>query len=127
MLMLDSDVIVNWEGNKFDLPAYLRTRGHEPVGLSAIAWQQLWAGAEHFEPARAAKRRRFLADIFPAVRIVAFDTAQAREAAVLDGRLKMSGQQIGYADTLIAAAALAQGAELLTFNRAEFERVGVPL
>ena len=63
MLMLDSDVIVNWEGNKFDPPAYLRTRGHEPVALSAI----------------------------------------------------------GYADTLIAAAALAQGAELLTFNRAEFD------
>ena len=125
--MLDANAFVNWEAKRFDLPGYLRKRGSEPVAVSAIVWQQLWFGAEHFESDRAAKRRRFLTAIFPFVRVVSFDAAHAREAAVLDARLRISGQQVGYADTLIAAAALTLGAELLTFNRAEFERTGVPL
>ena len=112
MLMLDANAFIGWENRTFDLPLYLRGRGSEVVAVSAVVWEQLWFGAEHFEPARAAKRRRFLADIFPHLRVVAFDMAQAREAATLDARLKVSGQQIGYADTLIAAAALVHGAEL---------------
>lgn len=125
--MLDSDAFINWEGRKFDLVSYLRSRASESVGVSAIVWQQLWFGAELFEAARSAKRRRLLSSLYPAVKVIPFDVSQAREAAALDARMKSAGTQIGYADTLIAAAALCCNAELLTFNKSEFERAGVTL
>ena len=103
--MLDSDAFINWEGRKFDLVSYLRSRASENVGVSAIVWQQLWFGAELFEAARSAKRRRFLSSLYPAVKVIPFDVSQAREAA----------------------AALCCNAELLTFNKSEFERAGVTL
>lgn len=127
VLMLDSNAFIHWEGRKFDLIAYLRSRASDAVGVSSIVWQELWFGAEHFEPARSAKRRRFLTSIYPFIKVIPFDVSQAREAAALDARLKSAGTQIGYADTLIAAAVTCCNAELLTFNREEFERTGISL
>lgn len=127
MVMLDSDAVARWEKGEFDLPGWLANRGQEPVGVSAVVWTQLWFAAEKFDSARSSKRRRYLMAIFPFIRIVPFDTAQAREAAILDARLQTAGQTIGWPDTLIAAAAISCQAELLTFNRDEFDRAGVCL
>jgi tRNA(fMet)-specific endonuclease VapC len=125
--MLDADSFALWEKGEFDLPRWLEARGDEPVAISAVVWEQLWFAAEKWQPERSAKRRAKLQAIYPAVRIIPFDVAQAREAARLDARLKTAGQPIGWPDTLIAAAALVCQAELLTFNRAEFDQAGVPL
>jgi predicted nucleic acid-binding protein len=53
--------------------------------------------------------------------VMPFGRAHASRAAELAAEMKMNA--IGAADTQIAAMALVDGAELLTFNRGHFERV----
>jgi predicted nucleic acid-binding protein len=90
------------------------------MAFPATVWQQLQFGAFAWSPERAAKRQKFLAalDRLP---VVAFSRAHAKRAAELAAELK--AYQIGFADFQIAASAVVDGAELLTFNREHFGRV----
>jgi len=54
---------------------------------------------------------------------VPFDAGAAREAAAADALLRRAGLPIGPMDTLIAGAALAHGATLVTHNLSEFRRI----
>ena len=57
-------------------------------------------------------------------------TSQAELAGRIAGDLERIGQQIGVADTMIAAIALDSGLELVTVNTSDFQRVqqlGYPL
>lgn len=117
---IDADAFVRWEKGQFDLPGWLSTKGEEPMAFPATVWQQLQFGTFAWSSARAAKRRRFLAAM-ERLPVVAFSRAHAERAAELAAGLKL--QQIGFADFQIAASALEDGAELLTFNREHFGRV----
>jgi predicted nucleic acid-binding protein len=119
-IYIDADAFIRWEKGEFDLPGWLSAKADEPMAIPATVWQQLQFGAFAWSPERAAKRRRFLAaiDLLP---VVAFSRAHAERAAELAAELKL--QQIGFADFQIAASALEDGAELLTFNREHFGRV----
>jgi len=117
---LDADVIARWEKGDFDLPAWLAERENEPLGIPATVWQQLQFGAFAWSPERAAKRRRFLDEI-SGLGVVPFSRAHAERAARLGADLRR--EQIGFADFQIAASALVDDAELLTFNRKHFSRV----
>lgn len=117
---IDADAIVLWEKGKFDLPAWLTTNAAGPVALPATVWQQLNFGVFAWEKARADKRRRFL-QIIGELPVVPFGRIHAERAARLAAELKLN--TIGFADFQIAAMALEDGAELLTFNREHFSRV----
>jgi len=117
---IDANAFIQWEKGEFDLPAWAEMNlGDEPPLFPATVWQQLNYGVYAWPPERAAKRRRFLAAIRASV--VPFRRPHAVRAAQLEAELRR--EDIGFADCQIAAMALEDGAELLTFNRKHFERV----
>ena len=119
-IYIDADVIARWEKGQFDLPAWLEARGGEPAAFPATVWQQLVFGVIAWQPDRAAKRRRSLL-LMGRLAVAPFARNHAVCAAQLAGDLKL--ETIGFADFQIAATALVDGAELLTFNREHFGRV----
>lgn len=117
---IDANAFIQWEKGEFDLPAWAETNsGAEQPLFPATVWQQLNYGVYAWPADRAAKRSRFLAEIRASV--VSFRRVHAVRAAQLEAELRREG--IGLADCQIAAMAIEDGAELLTFNRKHFERV----
>jgi predicted nucleic acid-binding protein len=119
-IYIDADALVRWERGDFDLPAYIGQHPDEPIAFPATVWQQVVFGAFAWPEERAAKRGRSLL-ILGALPVIPFMRTHAQRAAQLAAELKLA--QIGFADFQIAATALVDGAELLTFNRAHFSRV----
>jgi len=118
---IDADVVVAWERGRFDLVAWLEARpANEPISFSATAWQQLSFGKYAWEKPRAEKRRRHL-EVLSRWKIKEFGEREADRAARLAAELK--NETIGLADFQIAASALEDNAELLTFNVEHFQRV----
>ena len=117
---IDANAFIAWEKGEFDLPAWMETHaGDAPIAFPATVWQQLNYGSFAWPPERAAKRQRFLAAIGAVV--MSFRRPHAVRAAQLAAELKR--EDIGFADCQIAAMAIEDGAELLTFDRRHFERV----
>jgi predicted nucleic acid-binding protein len=112
--------VVKWEKREFDLPGWLRGRAGEPVGIPSTVWQQLQLGIFAWEPPRADKRTRTL-QALRGVPVISFSRAHAEVAARLQAELKRDA--IGFADFQIAAAAVTDGAELLSFNPEHFLRM----
>jgi predicted nucleic acid-binding protein len=119
-IYIDADAFVQWEKGSFDLPGWIEQRPDEPIALPATVWQQLAFGVFAWSVERAAKRRRSLL-LLGELPVIPFSRAHADRAAQLAAELKRS--QIGFADFQIAATALVDGAELLTFNLAHFARI----
>ena len=118
---IDADAFGRWERGEFDLPGWMEAHaGDAPIAFPATVWQQLLYGVFAWSPERAAKRSRFLLAV-GGLTVVPFSRVHAVRAARLTAELKL--QTIGFADFQIAATALEDGAELLTFNRKHFERV----
>ena len=69
------------------------------------------------------RRRRQLEAFLSSVEVVPFGEEEARAAAKIRARLEGEGTPIGPLDTLIAGAALAHRAVLVTRNIREFARV----
>ena len=120
-IYIDADAFVAWEKGEFDLPAWLRARPTEPVKFPATVWQQLTYGIFAWEERRADKRSRFLQTIAAAASIADFSERHAIRAAQITAELRQ--EPIGFADAQIAAIALEDNAELLSFNRRHFARV----
>ena len=116
-IYIDADVFVAWEKGEFDLLAWLEKHSNEPVGFPPTVWQQLVFGTFAWEPALRRQRhpREFGA------RASTFSRKHAQRAARIAADLKSS--PIGFADCQIAACALEDHAELLTFNIEHFNRV----
>ena len=117
---IDADAFVRWERGAFDLLAWMEQHPEEAIAFPATVWQQLAFGVFAWEPERAAKRSRYLL-LVGMVPVVPFLRVHAVRAARLAAELKL--QQIGFADFQIAATAVEDNAELLTFNREHFGRV----
>jgi len=98
--------------------AYAFLRGNTDF-IACISWTVAGEFAEGFrdmcDPARAAMLDRF--EILP------MDEATAGQYARITSKLRRESQLIGTNDLWIAAAALANGLELVTNNAAHFGRV----
>ncbi len=120
-IYIDADAFARWEKGEFDLLAWIEENSPDtPVAFPATVWQQVVFGAFAWQPERAAKRMRSLL-ILGDLPVVPFLGGHALRAARLAAELKL--QSIGFADFQIAATALEDGAELLTFNVEHFSRV----
>ena len=71
----------------------------------------------------AARRRAQLDRLLEVVTVLPFGPHEARTAAKIRATLEAAGTPIGPMDTLIAGAALAHGATLVSHNVREFSRV----
>jgi predicted nucleic acid-binding protein len=118
---IDANVFVAWEKGQFDLIGWLNARDpDEPFGFPPAVWQELTFGKFAWEKPRADKRSRFLAFVAH-LDVPEFGRRHAERAAELAAALKL--KTIGFSDFQIAASALEDDAELLTFNTEHFRRV----
>lgn len=120
-IYIDADAVIRWEKGHYDLIGFLEARPDERFKFPATVWQQLNFGAFGWTAKRAQKRNLSLAVIAAVAEVAEFSGAHAERAAELAAQLKL--EQIGFADFQIAATALVDGAQLLTFNTAHFSRV----
>jgi predicted nucleic acid-binding protein len=107
-ILLDTDVLVDFLRGRPAAVAYVKTHA-DRIMLSAIVAAELYAGARN--DAERARLDEFLA-VFP-VLPVTLDLARAAGAYRHDYQ---ASHGTGLADAVIAATAVAQGAELKTFN-----------
>jgi len=99
----------------------LQKTAPDQVSIPAVVVYELEVGISRSP--QPEKRRRALADLLEAVRVLPLDEAAARAAAQLRRVLERVGPPIGPFDTLIAGTVLAHSATLVTHNLREFARV----
>jgi len=116
---VDTDAVIQWEKGDFDLPAWLEQRPDDTAMVPATVWRQLLYGTFAWEAQRAQKRRRMLAAL--QMPVASFSRRHAARAAQIAADLKQA--PIGFADCQIAASAIEDHSELLTFNQEHFARV----
>ncbi|MDR3164947.1 MAG: type II toxin-antitoxin system VapC family toxin [Synergistaceae bacterium] len=91
-----------------------------PVCISAITYAELLAGA-------AEKGSKHLEEKIAAftslLKIIAWTDSCARKYSIIKVGLKKAGTPIGNMDMMIAAAALAAGATLVTNNERHFRKI----
>jgi tRNA(fMet)-specific endonuclease VapC len=124
MVLLDTDICIYLLNQRPGFEAILRRldgRAHGEVNLSAITLAELRFGiaASRRAGLNLPKLELFLASF----EIVPFDDRSAAAYGPLRAHLQSRGTPIGPLDTLIAAHALALGANLVTNNAREFGRV----
>jgi predicted nucleic acid-binding protein len=120
-IYIDADAFVLWEKGEFDLPGWLAAHKSASFAFPAAVWQQLSYGVFGRQADRAQKRARFLSIVADVAIVISFTQRHAEQAASIEAELKR--EKIGFADCQIAASALVDGAELLTFNTSHFSRV----
>jgi len=94
-----------------------------PVGLSSIVYHELMHGAAASARRRANEEKIALFIASGRITLLAFDEADAGEAADIRAHLRRQGTPIGPFDVLTAAQARRAGKVLVTANTGEFARV----
>lgn len=121
LLMLDTSIVIHYfKGHAGVVPRLLACTPAS-VAVSAIVAYELQVGVE--KSARRAERLAQLQSFLQTVAVYPFGDQEAHVAARIRAGLEAAGQAIGPLDTLIAAAAMARGAVLVTNNAREFGRV----
>ncbi len=92
------------------------------IAISTVVWHELLFGCRRLPASR--KRRvleKYLSDVVLAsIPILSYDTAAADWHATERARLERLGQKPPFADTQIAAVAVAHGLTVVTVNLADF-------
>lgn len=105
--------------NRFDRARATGT----PLGLSVIVYHELMYGAAASERRKANEDKVALLIAAGGLQLIAFEEADAEEAADIRAHLRRQGTPIGPYDVLIAAQARRAGTALVTANTGEFIRV----
>lgn len=101
--------------------AWLETNTHERLAISVPVLCEILAGVElHAEPG---EERRRVRRVCGGLRVVSLDERVASVYARVTASLRRAGKPSGVMDTLIASAALSEGAALLTRNTRHFDLV----
>jgi tRNA(fMet)-specific endonuclease VapC len=118
--VLDTDVCIEiLRGNQRVLEA--RRRAQVRVATTWITACELSYGAANSrEPDR---NQSLVTELLASLPILGLDLAASQLYGTHKARLRRSGSARADADLMIAAIALAQGAELVTGNRRHFERI----
>lgn len=122
-IILDADVLIRAEKEQFDLEAWLRARGEEPVEIAAITAAEIWHGVERADGARRERRQQFVERLLARLPIIPYTSDTAREHARIWAGLEAGGRRSGYYDLIVAATARLRGSSLATFNRQHFEHI----
>ncbi len=119
---LDTNICIFYmRGKNIELHDKIDSIASEFIKIPAVVKGELLVGAEK------SKRRKetlleTLAFCMP-YEIVPFDNSVLRTYARIRAAIELSGQKIGYNDTLIAATVLAKNGILVTNNVKEFDRI----
>jgi tRNA(fMet)-specific endonuclease VapC len=100
---------------------FLDDHPDDPIAVSAFVAAELWAGAEL--SARPAHERERVGRLLSALHVVYPDDRFPPTYGRLLASLTRAGRRIATMDLLIASAAVADQAALVTRNRSDFGRV----
>lgn len=115
--MLDTDICSYIIRNQQELADVFIKRQHNDIRISAITYAELLYGVKKSGSLRVEKEvKRFL----PLVRVQDWNETSAQHYANIKDFLTKKGLPICNIDMLIAAAALATDAELVTNNKKHF-------
>lgn len=121
MFVLDTNTVIYFFKGMGGVSERLLSTPPDEVALPTVVLYELETGiAKSSEPSR---RRRQLASLVAASRVLPFGRSEARAAASLRAALELAGSPIGPLDNLIAGTALAHRGVLVTRNTREFGRV----
>lgn len=121
MFALDSNTLIYYFKDAGGVAQRLRRSAPSEIGIPIIVLYEIETSiAKSLQPQ---KRRKQLAMLLAATRVLPFDLDAARQSAGLRATMEARGTPLGPMDTLIAGIALAQRATLVTNNTREFRRV----
>jgi len=122
--LIDSDVLIEWERGRIDLPAKIEGREEEEFYLSVISASELLHGVcRAVQPDTRSRRSAFVEAILTRFPVIPIDLSTARMHAQLWAELSAQGTMIGLHDSWLAATCLAHGLTMVTGNLEEFKRV----
>jgi tRNA(fMet)-specific endonuclease VapC len=124
--LVDTSIFIQAERVRVSAADQLRFMGlthDEPVALAAITAAELLLGVELADDEHRSMRGALVEDILGRWPIVPFDLPAARVLARLRGQLKRAGVTIGRADLEVAATAMVRDWQVITLDRADFERI----
>jgi len=101
---------------------WLRTVPRAEQYTSAVTIGELYRGA-YRSPAATRHLENIEQRVLPAITVLPYDTAAAREYGRVRAELEAAGTPLADADLQIAAVALVHGLALVTGNLRHFERV----
>ncbi|HUT26048.1 MAG TPA: type II toxin-antitoxin system VapC family toxin [Sumerlaeia bacterium] len=123
-VLIDSNVLIQFERARKDVADYVRGREDEESFLSVISASELLHGVHRAKNARTrARRLAFVEAALAHFPVLGIDLAVARSHAQLWSELEKKGMMIGMHDSWLAATCLAHGLSIATDNAREFERV----
>jgi tRNA(fMet)-specific endonuclease VapC len=119
MKVLDTDVCVEILRGNPRVLQWRRHTGSRVVTTWITACELEYGAAKSADPGRA---RALVADLLSTLDILGLDRPAARQFGQHKAALRSSGETLTDADLMIAAIALARGAELATGNIQHFRR-----
>ena len=123
-VLIDSNVLIEYERGRLNLEPHLERRGQEEFFLSVVTASELLHGVHRAaDPRIRMKRSAFVEALLERFPLLPVDLATARVHAQVWAELAGAGKLIGPNDLWIAATALARGLALITTNIREFDRV----
>ena len=102
--------------------AWIRSLPRDEQFTSSVVIGEMYAGA-YSSKATAKWLDRIERLVLPAITVLYFDLATAREYGRIRGELRQAGRMIDEADLMIAATAIRHRLTLVTANISHFERV----
>jgi tRNA(fMet)-specific endonuclease VapC len=120
-IILDADVIIGGEKQRFDLRDWLAKQADEMFELASITVAELWHGVERSIGPHRNRRLQYLQPILSVLPVLPYTEQTAYEHARIWAELEATGKMIGYYDLIVAATALERGSQIATFNRRHFD------
>lgn len=118
LLLLDTTVLIDVERSDISLDEVVDD--DDDVAISAITVAELLVGIEMASGRRRTRRETFAREIIDSLPAISYDSAVAREHAVLLAWMRRSGRPRGAHDLIIAATARATGRQLVTADQDGF-------
>ena len=123
-ILLDTNVLIDYERGLLDLQSNISGREQEACFLSVISASELLYGVHRAQdPETRSKRLAFVEAALEAFPVMEIDLAAARVHAELWSQLARQGTMIGLHDSWLAATCIAHDLTLVSSNVREFERV----
>lgn len=122
--LLDTSVLIDLLRQKLQAWDFINQHKDSEICTCAICEAEVWEGVYREEKSQFAERKKAVEDLFSNLKsTVSFDSSQAIIAGQIRATLSLKGQNIGDLDILIAAAAIATNAVLVTKNPKHFSRI----
>ncbi len=121
---LDTSILIDLLRQKSEAWDFLHKIEEEIITTSSVCEAEIYEGVYRERPENIqSKREIFLNLLKKLTEITIFDSEQAETAGKIRAELAKKGSLIGDLDVLIAAAAMAKNAVLVTKNPKHFQKI----